>query len=197
MIQPDIFIFETLRVFILIISFRRIFQNSFCEIQAAVTVDISAHQIIHAFFFCFSQIRDAIIQFHICVGFFLHLRCDHCYLASSLTFFFHFFGNGSVLKSGNICCQLIYICFQSFLIHFLRKIILPRKFSQVFQCNCQHLFQGSMITLKIRIDQRIVQPVNNPDQFHRIFRAAGFLYQFHKRLHFLLGMILSFGKSAP
>ena len=166
MIQPDIFISQTNRIFILVISFYRIFQDSFCKIKAAVSMDPPAHQMVDPLFFCISQIGSSVIQFHIRMSLFQSLRRKNRYFMLFPALFFHVLCNGPVFKSGHGFCQLLHIAFQSFFIQLFREIILPGILCQFLHTDSQNLFQTSVNRFKGRIHQTIIELIHNPDQFH-------------------------------
>ena len=161
MIQPDIFISQALRIFILIIPLYRIFQDALCKIEAAVPVDSPAHQMIHSFFFHLAEICFPITQFHISIGLFQRFRRQNGDLMFFPALFFHLLCNGAAFQICHIAGKLLYIAFQSLLVHLLGKKILPGIFHKFFQSYGKHLFQRSMSSFKHGIDHRIIQTVDD------------------------------------
>ena len=65
-------------------------------------------------------------------------------------------------------CELFHVIFQSFLIHLFIKIVFPSKFRQFFQRHRHYPFKGTVFLLKVRIDDRIIEAVDDPNQFHGV-----------------------------
>ena len=130
MIKPDILIFQPFCIFILVISFYRTFQNSLSKIQAAVAVNVTAHQLVHPLLFQLAQISFSKIQFHIGVGFLKCLLGNHCDLVFYLALFLHIFSKGRILKICHPVRNLFHIVFQGILIHLFVEIVFPAEFRQ-------------------------------------------------------------------
>ena len=162
MVQPDILIFQPFCIFILVISPYRIFQDSFRKIQAAVTMDITAHQLVHPLLFHLIQIGFAKIQFYISMGFFQCFRRHHLNLVLCLPFFLHLLGHIGILHACRVGGQLLHVAFQSILVHFLGKIIPPVKFCQILYGDSKNLLKSCLLG-KIRIRHFIIYGIDHAD----------------------------------
>ena len=175
-IQPYIFIFQPFCVFILIISLYRIFQDPFCKVKAAVSVNACAHFVVYLLFFHLCKIRFSKIQFHVSMCLFQNLRRQNRNFLPDFTFFFHLLCDRRILQIRHALCKLFHICFQSLLIHFFREKILPAKLCQFFQAHCHNAFQISIALFKILIYNFVIKTVNKGNQTFCIFCISCLIY---------------------
>ena len=136
-----------------------------------------AHQVIHSFFFCRSEVSFSKIQLYIGVCFLKFFLCENCNFVFGLALFFHFFSDSSVFHVRNLICHLFDVTLQSFLIKFFCEKIFPVVFCQFFHGDSHDLFQCAVVFLEIRVNDVVIKVINDADQFHSVCSCPGFVDQ--------------------